>query len=63
MLWAGCDDFVRKPFKESMIFQTLSKHLGVKYIYEEMTESEGDNVTETQLTAMGDKIIGRSPRS
>ncbi len=51
MLSAGCDDFVRKPFKESMIFETLSKHLGVKYIYEEIGESEGENVTETPLTS------------
>ena len=36
-LSAGCDDFMRKPFKESTIFETLTKHLGVKYIYENMT--------------------------
>ena len=57
MLSAGCDDFVRKPFKESMIFETLSKHLGVKYIYEEIAESEGDNVTETPLTAEKLKVM------
>ncbi|SKB12078.1 Multi-sensor hybrid histidine kinase [Planktothrix sp. PCC 11201] len=37
-LSAGCDDFMRKPFKESTIFERLTKHLGVKYIYENMTE-------------------------
>ncbi|WP_254174569.1 ATP-binding protein [Planktothrix pseudagardhii] len=36
-LSAGCDDFMRKPFKESTIFEVLTKHLGVKYIYEDMT--------------------------
>ena len=36
-LSAGCDDFMRKPFKESTIFEVLTKHLGVKYIYENMT--------------------------
>ncbi len=30
---AGCDDFMRKPFKESMIFEMLQKHLGVQYTY------------------------------
>jgi CheY-like chemotaxis protein len=35
---AGCDDFMRKPFKESTIFETLTKHLKVKYIYENMTD-------------------------
>ena len=38
VLSAGCDDFMRKPFKENMIFEVLTKHLGVKYIYE---QSEG----------------------
>lgn len=30
----GCDDFVMKPYLNSEIFQTLSKHIGVKYTYE-----------------------------
>jgi signal transduction histidine kinase/CBS domain-containing protein/CheY-like chemotaxis protein len=34
MLSSGCDDFVRKPFRETDIFNTLSKHLGVRYIYD-----------------------------
>lgn len=32
---AGCDDFIRKPFRESLIFDAMAKHLGVEYIYEE----------------------------
>lgn len=42
----GCDDFLRKPFTEHMIFELLAKHLGVKYI-----------VAETQ-TALDNSIIG-----
>ncbi|HBW57512.1 MAG TPA: hypothetical protein DEF27_06775, partial [Oscillatoriales bacterium UBA8482] len=38
ILSAGCDDFMRKPFKESTIFEVLTKHLGVKYIYEHKTD-------------------------
>jgi PAS domain S-box-containing protein len=34
-LSVGCDDFIRKPFREEEIFTCLSKHLGVRYIYEE----------------------------
>jgi signal transduction histidine kinase/CheY-like chemotaxis protein len=57
-LFAECDDFIRKPFKESMIFDALSKHLGVKYIYqEEMTESEGNNFTEIPLTSEKLKVM------
>ena len=32
---AGCDDVVHKPFREREIFEVLSKHLGIRYIYEE----------------------------
>jgi PAS domain S-box-containing protein len=33
---AGCDDFVRKPFRENELFEMLAKHLGVRFIYEEV---------------------------
>ncbi|MCJ2557355.1 MAG: response regulator, partial [Candidatus Thermoplasmatota archaeon] len=32
---SGCDDFIRKPFHESEIFEMMSDHLGLKYVYEE----------------------------
>ncbi len=32
---AGCDDFMRKPFRESEIFDMMHKHIGVRYVYEE----------------------------
>ena len=40
VLSAGCDDFMRKPFKEKSIFHILNKYLGVTYIYEEIAESK-----------------------
>ena len=39
ILSAGCDDFVRKPFREADILDTIHKHLGVRYIYDEPTSS------------------------
>ena len=36
ILAAGCDDFMRKPFREEGIFDLLAKHLGVRYVYEEV---------------------------
>jgi CheY-like chemotaxis protein len=38
ILAAGCDDFVRKPFGEQEIFEAMTKHLGLKYVYEESRE-------------------------
>ncbi|HEY9704981.1 MAG TPA: ATP-binding protein, partial [Allocoleopsis sp.] len=40
VLSAGCDDFIRKPFKESTIFDTLKKHLGLQYIYAEENQNQ-----------------------
>ena len=33
---AGCDDFLRKPFREEEIFKAMNKHIGVQYVYEEL---------------------------
>jgi len=37
---AGCDDLVRKPFREQEIFDALARHLGLKFIYEEAPRQE-----------------------
>lgn len=36
---AGCDDLVRKPFREHEIFDIMTRHLGVEYLYDEVTEA------------------------
>ena len=36
-LSAGCDDFVRKPFREAVIFDKMAQYLGVSYVYEELS--------------------------
>ena len=36
---AGCDDFVRKPFTEQIIFDMMAKHLGMSYIYQDIKPS------------------------
>ncbi|NES73534.1 MAG: response regulator, partial [Okeania sp. SIO2D1] len=56
ILSAGCDDFIRKPFRESIIFETMKKHLGVEYICAEetpdKTPSELPNLTVEDLQGM-----------
>ncbi len=53
VLSAGCDDFIRKPFRESEIFEAMTKHLGVKYVYEqtETIDVDKDAVSQGALTA------------
>lgn len=33
ILAEGCDDFVRKPFRQDEIFERLTRHLGVRFVY------------------------------
>ncbi|MEM6754277.1 MAG: ATP-binding protein [Cyanobacteria bacterium P01_C01_bin.38] len=57
---AGCDDLVRKPFQEEVIFEKMSKYLGVKYIYEEennelnnkLPVTSNKNITPQELDIM-----------
>ncbi|MEO1402374.1 MAG: ATP-binding protein [Cyanobacteria bacterium J06635_1] len=34
VLAAGCNDFVRKPFREVIIFEKMAEYLGLQYVYE-----------------------------
>jgi CheY-like chemotaxis protein len=39
ILSAGCDDFVGKPFREEVLLEKIAQHLGIRYIYEEQTQT------------------------
>jgi signal transduction histidine kinase len=51
ILSAGCDDFIRKPFREAEIYEKLSRHLGVEFIYAPQTVSIVSNAESVKLTA------------
>jgi signal transduction histidine kinase/DNA-binding response OmpR family regulator len=62
VLSAGCDDFLRKPFSEHTIFDALTKHLGIKYIFAEtnsrtLDERSESVLTSQQLTCMSEQWI------
>ena len=65
VLSAGCDDFLRKPFKEAEIFDLMSKHLGLRYVYEEIQKPEPakqkpkpeDVLTPEALAALPDDVL------
>ena len=40
ILEAGCDDFIRKPFRESEILEALEKHLSVRFEYSNEPETQ-----------------------
>jgi PAS domain S-box-containing protein len=45
ILAAGCDDFIGKPFREDQLLETLARHLGVRYIYEELERQALTNLS------------------
>jgi CheY-like chemotaxis protein len=57
VLSAGCDDFIRKPFKENMIFEALIKHLGVTYIYEQNQEQDHSSLATAKLSTKNFEIM------
>lgn len=50
---AGCDDFMRKPFKAFEAFSKMKEHIDVEYVYEEL-ENERDS--RDPLEIIVDKI-------
>jgi signal transduction histidine kinase/DNA-binding response OmpR family regulator len=47
MLAAGMDDYVRKPYRVAEIYDCLAKHLGVKFLYDSVKETQEHDVTLT----------------
>ena len=69
ILAVGCDDFVRKPFREEVIFEKMSQHLGMRYVYAEAGQraeptgwksriENGDELNADCLLAMPNEWIG-----
>jgi len=58
---AGCNDFLRKPFRDEAIFEMLVKHLDVRFVYEEMAEAfevdERISLTARDLESLSDTEV------
>ncbi|MEG4110146.1 PAS domain-containing protein, partial [Microcoleus sp. S13_C5] len=51
IMTAGCDDFIHKPFRESVLFDKMAQHLGVRYLYQEdLSHSSPQPATPRNLT-------------
>ncbi len=52
ILGAGCNDFVRKPFQENTLFEKMTRHLGVRYLYqvEDRSSSRQSSTQPSPLT-------------
>jgi CheY-like chemotaxis protein len=47
ILAAGCNDLVRKPFREELLFDKIAEHLGVQYVYEDNQQSASGQLKGT----------------
>jgi signal transduction histidine kinase/CheY-like chemotaxis protein len=55
VLSAGCDDFIRKPFREAVIFEVLTCHLGVQFVYaDEAAREHASNCAAEAALSPGD---------
>jgi signal transduction histidine kinase len=57
MLSAGCDDFIRKPFREGDIYEKLSHHLGVEFVYADKTVPVVSRTITSFVTANDIQIL------
>ncbi len=60
ILEAGCDDFIRKPYRDTEIFEALTKHLGVRFLYvdEQLPAATGkDELEVAQLQELPPALI------
>jgi len=64
ILSAGCDAFMRKPFREADIFDAMHKQIGVRYIYEDRGQAnllaikEGDRtMTAADLVKLPESLV------
>lgn len=56
ILEAGCDEFMRKPFRDEDIFELMQRRLGVRFVYEEYeaetaTQADREKLSTEELTA------------
>ncbi|MDM8554573.1 ATP-binding protein [Desulfococcaceae bacterium HSG7] len=61
----GCDDFLRKPFRETAVFDLMTRHSDIRFVYEnEKTNSETQRaerkktLTPESLASLPDDVFG-----
>ncbi|MEG4801456.1 AAA family ATPase [Microcoleus sp. ARI1-B5] len=63
VLSTGCDDFIRKPFREANIFDALHKHIGVRFVFEELNaapsfpENEVNVLTKAAFSELPPELV------
>jgi signal transduction histidine kinase/DNA-binding response OmpR family regulator len=58
ILAAGCDDFIRKPFREPEIWDALARHLNVRFVYD--NEAVSSHADKSRLDPSALKALPRT---
>ncbi|MBL8399062.1 MAG: response regulator [Candidatus Accumulibacter sp.] len=63
ILAAGCDDFLRKPYRATTLLELMEKHLGTRYLYGEQaaatTPAVDDHALADALRSLPDELLAR----
>ncbi len=51
VLAEGCDDYIRKPFRDHEIYDKLQRHLGVQFLYEDFDQPLATHARPSDLSA------------
>jgi signal transduction histidine kinase/CheY-like chemotaxis protein len=58
ILAAGCDDFLRKPYRDSEIFDALERHLHVRFLYADRPPAlQPEEVDATRLKSLPPDLV------
>ncbi len=55
----GCDDFVRKPFHQTVLFETLARHLDMRYTYAGEPAGKSLALTSADLATLPPEMLTR----
>ena len=62
VLSIGCDDFIRKPFREAEVFDKMARHLGVRYVYGEKGSREHEGGSREKSPSLNlQSLVSRLP--
>ena len=62
VLAAGCDDFLRKPFREEVLLGKIAERLGVRYVYESVGAAEEIAIADGDAGALDAANLQDMPR-
>jgi CheY-like chemotaxis protein len=57
----GCDDFLRKPFHETEMFELMHRHLGVRFVYEDDEKPATAITTHTLANVISPEALAALP--